>query len=142
MTGCGNFQLVRLAPPGILKYEEIASQKPPNPAIEAEIAARNGNAKARFPILAQTPAAGPAPKPASKAAARAHGAALQSARDSIDRELARHRAAEQAERGGREKLAKERASLAEQINRDEIVARRERAAPMPRLKQTPQQQED
>lgn len=56
ISGCSSTDFRRLAPPGIIKYEQIASEKEQNPAIAAEIDAYKANTKAKFPVIGRTPA--------------------------------------------------------------------------------------
>lgn len=131
LSGCSNFDLARLAPPGIIKYEDIAGEKPPNPAIKEAVAARKETADPRFPVLSQTPAAGPPPARPDMARVNAEAAELTETRASLDAGLAEDRAAAKADRAERDALDSRRDSLAEEIDKDAQAASRERAEPMP-----------
>ena len=131
-AGCSNVNWARLAPPGIIKYEEIAAEKPPNPAIAAELDRRANNADAEFPILSQTPAAGRAPRrDLTRAEIGEETRDLEETRDRIEAELTAERIAAKADRQAAEALEAERLRLEDQVSRDAAVARRERATPMP-----------
>lgn len=131
LSGCSSFELSRLAPPGIVKYEEIASEKPPNPAIEEAIAARKKTSDPRFPVLSRTPAAGPPPPRPKPAEVSAETDALVGARESLEADLAEDRAAAETDRAELDALNSKRDSLAKDVDRDAAAARRERAEPLP-----------
>ncbi len=56
--GCAGVDLARLAPPGIIRYERIADEKPPNPTIAARIEERRDSEKPKIPKLGETAAGG------------------------------------------------------------------------------------
>ncbi|MEO1251942.1 MAG: hypothetical protein AAFW81_06310 [Pseudomonadota bacterium] len=66
LGGCTSFDVKRLAPPGIIKYERIADQKEPNPAIVDIVAAQRADTDAKFPKIGETQAAGPRPTPLAR----------------------------------------------------------------------------
>ncbi len=53
--GCADLNLARFAPPGILKYEDIAGDQPASPEIQARIAERKAETKSRTPNLSKQP---------------------------------------------------------------------------------------
>ncbi len=125
-TACSDVQLVRLAPPGIIKYEDIAGDKPPNPAIQTIIDERKETAKPRFPKLAETPSL--ADLPAKRSVAEVDEAIdeLEARRAVLEENLAADRAAVEAERQSVEPLIADADTLTEQVDRDEKAAKRER----------------
>lgn len=133
-AGCAQFQ--RLAPPGLVKYEELAGDQPPNPVIVQRIAERRRTTEARFPELSEQPAA--RPEGLSEAERAAFAAALDAEREALQRAVEKARADAEAERadsyglpGEREEarraLDKVAEDLAERVARDREAARRERA---------------
>ncbi len=58
ISGCTGFELARLAPPGIIRYERIADKKEPNPAIVKRIEERGESERPKFPKLGETTAGG------------------------------------------------------------------------------------
>jgi hypothetical protein len=137
LPGCAG--LKRLAPPGVIKYEELAGDQPPSPVIKERIAARQAEVgTGGYPNLSATPSEKPAgiPKAQREAAAaeiRAVGAALDDA-------VAEDRAAAVTERergvlfpgdekSGERDLTAAQEALADAIARDEERARRERGLP-------------
>ena len=133
ISGCTSFQWSRLAPPGIVKYEHIADEKPQNPAIAEEIAQYQDVERKRFPVLSQTPAAGDPPEPPPAKEVDAALAETVTARDGLTQTLDADAAAVEAEREGRALLDAGRDSLVDQIDRDEAAVRRERAEQAPAL---------
>lgn len=55
INGCETAK--RLAPPGFIKYEDIAQGQPTNPAIKAQIDALAADDESEFPILSDAPGA-------------------------------------------------------------------------------------
>lgn len=58
--------LKRLAPPGFVKYEDLAGDKPKNAVIEERVKAVRTARDARFPNLSEQPAVAPTPMPAAE----------------------------------------------------------------------------
>lgn len=58
--------LKRLAPPGFVKYEELAGDKPKNPVIQERVKAVKVARDARFPNLSDEPGTAPIPMPVSE----------------------------------------------------------------------------
>lgn len=124
--GCSG--LKRLAPPGILKYEDLEAGQPPNPVIQERIAARRASVDQRFPNLSDQPSQ--RPEEMTEAARQATAAALAEARDALAEAVAQDRAASDAERSA--PLDEAAAALAADVAREGEAARRERGRPMPR----------
>ncbi len=80
LAGCSQNQLTRFAPPGIIKYEDIASEKPQNPVVAERIKEHKDRDDAKFPVLSQTPVAG---------VQMTRGGALTSQSVLIEREIAK-----------------------------------------------------
>jgi len=136
--GCSS--LKRLAPPGILKYEELAGDQPVNPEIKQRIAERRREIDRRFPDLSAQPSRRPAE--ASMAERDALAAGLIDARDELQAAVEADRAASDAERQAGFTLPGDKgdkarsledvaADLAAEVEKDGTVARNERSAPMP-----------
>lgn len=132
--------LKRLAPPGILKYEEIAGDQPVHPEIKERIAERRREIDRRFPDMSEQPSKRPAEAPAAEREAIA--AELIEARDELQAAVEADRAAADSERqavfilpgdkGGEARTLEEvAADLAAKVEKDGTVARRERSKPMP-----------
>jgi hypothetical protein len=137
VTGCANYQWARLAPPGILKYEDIASQKPPNPAVEKEIAQIDDASPSRFPRLSETPAAKANPSPARRSDMDGDAAELMRAKNAVDETLGGYHEEIAKAREDREALEARRESLLDQLDRDQAAAAGERAKAMPTLEDQP-----
>jgi hypothetical protein len=127
VMGCSSDQLRRLAPPGILKYEELASEKPPNPVIEEEIAQRKDDVKTRFPNLSTAPSRNDLPAERPQGELKAEMDALTSARDTLSGEVTQDRAAVDEERAAAGNIIAAGDQLAEQVSEDETAVNDERA---------------
>jgi len=127
--GCADLRLSRFAPPGIIKYEDIASKAPPNPAIQQQLDERPKNDDARFPLIAQTPARPPVRRP--KEQQQALSDRLVGARDELEADIKDDREAIAAERASAQLLSERRDRLDEDLAGDERAAARERTGPMP-----------
>lgn len=57
-SGCAGFNAVQLAPPGIIRYERIADEKPANPQVAEQIQQRRTVGEATFPKIGDTAAGG------------------------------------------------------------------------------------
>lgn len=144
-SGCSG--LKRLAPPGILKYEDIAGDQPPHPEIVKRIAERRSEIDQRFPNLSEQPSQRPAEMPEAQREELA--ASLREARDELQAAVEEDRAASEGERqakfilpgdkadAGRD-LKDVAADLASEVEHDEAIARRERSKPMPQPRQNDQ----
>lgn len=124
--GCSG--LKRLAPPGILKYEDLERGQPPNPVIQERIATRRASVDQRFPNLSEQPSK--RPEEMTEAERQATSAALAGARDALAEAVAQDRAASDSERSAT--LDEAAAALAVEVEREGEAARRERSRPMPR----------
>ncbi|MEL7486760.1 MAG: hypothetical protein AAGJ87_06045 [Pseudomonadota bacterium] len=117
VTGCSTLQ--RLAPPGFVKYEDLAKDTPPNPAIEAAVEERTVSRKTRFPRLSEEPNRAPT---ALSAASRANETVdLLEKRDALQRELDAIRAvadADQAKRASELEAARDALDQAIKRERD------------------------
>ncbi len=123
-AGCAN-GLKRIAPPGIVKYEDRAKGQPVNPAIEARIEAFQKESAGGFPILGEQPSIAPEGVAAPERAAME--AALLEARDQLNDAIAHDRTLADAERT--EALEEDRDALGAAVKKDDEAARRERGLP-------------
>lgn len=126
IQGCSNSFLARFAPPGIVKYEDIAGDKPPNPVIEETIREYRADTKAKFPILSQTPTAGPAPAKPNSNVRDATMTELVESREKLAQELQNDEAAIEADRKEVDALPGKGEALAEKLDEDTIAAQSER----------------
>lgn len=140
VAGCSSLDLQRFAPPGLVKYEEIAGDTPPNPAIQARIAERRASIEATYPNLSQAPSARPPGKPARERESEL--AALRESREALGSAIETDRAAAAADRTGgvvlpgdarraQRSLEEAREALAESMESARRDAARERAEPLP-----------
>lgn len=136
LSGCAG--LKRLAPPGVLKYEELAGDQPPSPIIKERIAASKDLGTGGFPNLVETPSKKPEGIP--KATRERESAELLAARDALNAAVAEDRAAAASEReqgvllpgdekSGEKSLDAAQEALADAVAKDEAAARRERGLP-------------
>ena len=130
-TGCSSLELARFAPPGVVKYEDIASEKPPNPAIEAVIEARTESSSKDYPNLSKAPSAKDRPRKLSTAQVNYRIDELATARDAINAEVAAARELAEAETANIIPLPEQRDTLEAQLERDEASALAERKDPPP-----------
>lgn len=98
LAGCSSFDFRRLAPPGILKYERIADEKAPNPAIQEQIDAYRQSGNAVFPKIGETAAATQTVSRPNVAQAEEEITELESARRSLEDAVADDRAAAELDR--------------------------------------------
>lgn len=126
VTGCTKLQLARFAPPGIIKYEDIASEKPPNPAIQQRVEEFKADSKAQYPVLSQTPGEDDRPEKLSEAERAAKAEELVAARVELETAVTADQSAVDAETAEKERLPRERDALKERIERDTAAANRER----------------
>ncbi len=127
VMGCSGVQWRRLAPPGILKYEELASEKPPNPVIDEQIAERKDGEKTHFPNLSLAPSLSDLPPERSQDVLKAEMDALAAARDVLAGEVAVDRAAVDEERKTAGEIIGAGDQLARQVDEDETAVNDERA---------------
>ncbi|MEM8936890.1 MAG: hypothetical protein AAGC77_10830 [Pseudomonadota bacterium] len=126
-AGCANLDLARFAPPGLVKYEEIAGDQPPNPEIEKLVAARKEEPNVKFPILSQTPGAADQPKIPSQQVVDAQSQELNAARDAVQLAADNDRKSVEADKSGIDALRDERDALKRRVDQDAIDAADERA---------------
>ncbi|MEM8771175.1 MAG: hypothetical protein AAGD92_05955 [Pseudomonadota bacterium] len=124
ISACTGFEVKRLAPPGIIRYEKIAEEKEPNPTIEEEIAAVRSETKAQFPKVGETNASGNRLKKAPQPEAGMLEA-LVGAREALSVAVETDRAAAADLEEAAARLAAEREALAEGIEEAKSAARRE-----------------
>jgi hypothetical protein len=138
---CGCASLKRFAPPGIVKYEELAGDQPMNAEIKARAQERKESDEQRFPNLSEAPSAAPEGMSATQQASQMD--ALRDQRADLSAALAEDltlAAAERAEpvplpgKGDAAlSLSEARDALAKAVEEDDAVAREERGlAPRPR----------
>ena len=87
ISGCTGFELARLAPPGIIRYERIADKKEPNPAIVDRIEQRGEGERPKFPKLGETTAGGATLTPIPDGGVAGEISQLASDRDHLDMAL-------------------------------------------------------
>ena len=125
LQGCADTQLMRFAPPGIIKYEEIAGDQPVNPQVAERIAERRAETGgAKFPNLAQAPDEGDRPAMRPTAELQAEKDALAGARDDLADDIAGDRTVAEEELA--DDLAGARDALESDIERDNVEAAAER----------------
>ena len=125
LNGCANSQLARFAPPGIVKYEDIASEKPQSEEIKARIEERRAEPNTgKFPVLSETPGVEQRPQSRPPAVVEAQINALDQTAKEIKEEIETQRqlAAEETALN----LGEEANQLRERIDRDSAAAARER----------------
>ena len=110
---CSTSDLARFAPPGVVKYEDIASKKEPNPAIQERIRERKEGDDVRFPVLSQTPGASDRPQRPIAEDIEAASATLTTARDDLAETVANDRALADADRVELDNVTQGRDDLAE-----------------------------
>lgn len=124
LGGC-SLEWSRFAPPGIVKYEDIAGEKPMNPVIEQEIAERVTDKEAKFPKLAETPAAGAAPEKRPQAEIDAELAEIEQAVGELDANVAADRDAASA-LDDPETMTRRRDELVLEVEKDAAAVQRDR----------------
>ncbi len=124
-TGCSG-GLKRFAPPGIVKYEELAKDQPVNPAIEKRVAERAEEGGGGFPNLSEQPLT--TPEGIAKPERAAMEEALLAERDVLDAAVAADRELAAAERDAA--LEEARDALSEAVAKEDALARRERGLPL------------
>ena len=124
LSGCETAK--RLAPPGFVKYEDIAQDKPINPEIAQRIAERKSGDEARFPVLSRTPQVRPARSPAIEREISRD--TLIEARDAANANAAKDRTSAARRDGQREALERRRDALAREAAAIRQAVREEAAA--------------
>lgn len=127
-AGCTKLDLLRFAPPGVIKYEDLAGDQPVNPAIEARIENRKTDADAdtKFPVIAHTPGEDDRPTVRPAAERTAQMEELVSMREQLQDAADRDRAAAEADKPKVELLPEQRDALKEQTEKDAELIKRER----------------
>lgn len=123
-TGCAG-GLKRLAPPGIVKYEERAKGQAVNPVIEARIAERHNGGDGGFPALSRQPSK--VPEGIAEPERTAMESDLLALRDELNDAVAIDRIAADQERTS--PLEEARNALGTAVLKDDAAARRERGLP-------------
>jgi len=123
-AGCAGIE--RFAPPGIVKYEDLAKGQPMNDQIKARVAEARSEKPATFPNLSKAPRAAPATLPEDEQAERE--AALKGMQESLSTAVAADRGAIGAD-GGAEALVAARDALKALVEADDAKARAERGLP-------------
>jgi hypothetical protein len=124
LSGCAD-GLKRFAPPGIVKYEELAGEEPMDPAIVERIEASKDREGGGFPRLAEQPTI--APEGIAKPERTVMEAQLVAARDALNTAVTEDRTLAIDERSA--PLLESRDALAEAVAKDDAAARRERGLP-------------
>lgn len=130
-TGCSG-GLKRFAPPGIVKYEDLAKDQPPNPVIVERIEAQKAEPGGGFPALSKQPTK--LPEGIAKPERDAMVADLLAQRDIVNAAVASDRELAATERA--DSLETMRDELSGAVAEDDAAARRERGLP-PRDTSTP-----
>ena len=129
MSACTKAQLVRFAPPGILKYEELAGDVPINPEIQTRIDERDDGKEKPFPLISNTPAAVDGTKNADQQQIMSED--LEDAKVALDQALEEDRTAALNERSNSSALTMRREDLEKSLEREAAIAERERRGPRP-----------
>lgn len=130
-TGCSSLELARFAPPGVVKYEDIASEKEPNPAILEIVEAQSEAADKGYPDLSQAPSKKDRPKKRSIRWVDDQINKLEDTRDTVNADVDADRAQAETETEDAILLPEQRDARDELLDRDEATARAERRDPMP-----------
>ena len=126
-AGCANSELARFAPPGLVKYEDIAGDQPINPAVAERVAERKAEPDTgKFPRLSETPGKDQRPKKRPTAQVEKEMNDLAEARETVETELARDRAEAAAEADEGFSLPERRDALKSQVDEDTAAAASER----------------
>ena len=126
LGGCSHEAWRRLAPPGIIKYEDLAGDQPTNTEIQAQIDQRTESGNARYPKISDTPGKTDRPTAPPNEEVAAEISALSTQRDEILEKVDDDRAAVAADRDTLGGLDAERDDLAARLEQDEAAAQRER----------------
>jgi hypothetical protein len=96
LCSCADLKLERFAPPGVVKFEDLAGDKPTNPAIATRIAERRAASEPLWPDLSSMPTA--APEGLGEVEREEAIETLENTRDALTSEIAAAREAAAAER--------------------------------------------
>lgn len=130
-TGCAELQLSRFAPPGVVKYEDIAGEKEPNPTIVEVIETQKETSTRDYPRLAETPSKKDRPKKRPLSQVDAEIDELATARDELIEHVAEARLEAEADLAERPPLLSKREEMQKQIELDAATAEAERKEAMP-----------
>ena len=123
--GCSDLQLARFAPPGIVKYEDIASEKPQSPEIQERISGYQDANDPEYPRLAETPSEKDRPKKRPQKRVEAQIAELESARDALESDVETARLEAEAAIQEGQLLTEQRDALSARVDQDEAAAKAE-----------------
>ena len=126
LAGCGDIQWARLLPPGLIKYEEIASEKEANPVIAAEIEQRIEGQEKEYPKLARQPGVAEVPEGKDPTQMESEISELTEARDTLEAQTAEDRRAAEEERLDNTELLTDGEKLDEDLENDKDAIARER----------------
>lgn len=130
-AGCAELQLSRFAPPGVVKYEDIASEKEPNPAIVEVIETQKQTSTRDYPRLAETPSEQDRPEKRPLEQVDAEIDELATVRDTLNERMADARMEAEADLAETPPLLSKREEMQKQIERDAASAEAEREEAMP-----------
>ena len=131
VAGCAELQLSRFAPPGVVKYEDIASEKAPNPAIAEAIETQKETSTKDYPRLAETPSEKDRPRKRSASRIGREINDLERARDELNEEVAEARQEAEEQLAEAPPLLSQREEMQKQIDLDTASAKAEREEAMP-----------
>ena len=127
LSACSASDLKRFAPPGIVKYEEIAAEAPPNPTIQSEIDRRRDEGDAAFPVLSEMPSEADRPERRASADIDAQTKELKTAGGELTDSAASDRASIEEFNLEREALERDRDELMEAVENDQADLDAEKA---------------
>lgn len=130
-AGCAELQLARFAPPGVVKYEDIAGEKDPNPTIVEVIEAQKETSTRDYPKLAETPSEQDRPEKRPLEEVDAEINELATARDALNEQMAEVLMQAEADLAETPTLLSKREEMQKQIERDAASAQAEREEVMP-----------
>ena len=130
-AGCSSLELARFAPPGVVKYEDIASEKPPNPAIQQILDDQQAAADAEYPDLSQAPSKRDRPRKRSSRLVSNQISRLERSRDTINAAVDAERTQAMTETEDPILPPEQREAFDAMFERDAASARAERDVPMP-----------
>lgn len=128
-AGCSSADLRRLAPPGIIRYEKIADEKPPNPVIEQRVKAYGGNRDAVFPKIGETLSSAGRPSRMPAAEVDREIETLSERRDRLQADVEAERRAADEREAELDAIRAQGETLRRELESQKDLARRERAAP-------------
>ena len=130
-AGCAELQLSRFAPPGVVKYEDIASEKEPNPAIVEAIETQKETSTRDYPRLSEAPSERDRPRKRPSSRVTGQIKKLARARDELNEEVAAARQEAEADIAEMPPLLSQREEMQKQIELDTATAEAEREEAMP-----------